>query len=104
MHSIGAANWNPGSTGLFYVSLVCEPEKREAAIAGVQEVIEGSRTVVCPKSVLAKAIRQIQVGEINVRKTMSGQASRLGVAEVVVGEVNFAPTYLRRLGQITVRT
>lgn len=102
VHSIGASNWNPGSTGLFYVSLVCEPENREAAIAGVQEVIGRIQTRGVPESVLAKAIRQIQVGEINVRKTMSGQASRLGVAEVVVGEVNFAPTYLRRLGQITV--
>ena len=102
VHSVGAANWNPGSSGLFYVSLVCEPENQEAAIAGVNEVIGKLLTRGIPESVLAKAIRQIQVGEINVRKTMSGQASRLGVAEVVVGEVNFAPTYLRRLGQITV--
>jgi zinc protease len=102
VHSIGASNWNPGSTGLFYVSLVCEPENREAAITGVEEVIGKVRTRGVTAAVLAKAIRQIQVGEINIRKTMSGQASRLGVAEVVVGEVNFAPTYLHRLGQVTV--
>jgi zinc protease len=101
VHSIGASNWNPGSTGLFYVSMVCEPENRDASIAGVQEVIDRIQTRGVPQAVLAKAIRQVQVGEINVRKTMSGQASRLGIAEVVVGEINFAPTYLRRLAEVT---
>lgn len=102
VHSIGASNWNPGSSGLFYVSLICEPEKTEDAIACVNEVIDRVARRGVSGELLAKAIRQVEVGEINVRKTMSGQASRLGVAEVVVGDLNFAPTYLRRLGQVSV--
>ena len=85
VHSIGSSNWNPGSSGLFYISMICEPDKREAAIASVQDVIERVAVRGVTKSLLTKAIRQAEVGEINVRKTMSGQASRLGVAEVVVG-------------------
>jgi len=102
VHSIGASNWNPGSSGLFYFSLICEPEKCEAAIESVHEVINRVAERGVPGNLLTKAIRQVEVGEINVRKTMSGQASRLGVAEVVVGDLNFAPTYLHRLGQVSV--
>ena len=102
VHSIGSSNWNPGSSGLFYISLICEPGQREEAIQAVQAVVDRVAEKGVPPALLAKAIRQVEVGEINVRKTMSGQASRLGVAEVVVGELNFAPTYLRRLARVTV--
>lgn len=102
VHSIGASNWNPGSSGLFYISLICEPENTEAAIDSINEVIDRVARRGVSGELLTKAIRQVEVGEINVRKTMSGQASRLGVAEVVVGDLNFAPTYLRRLGQVSV--
>jgi zinc protease len=46
---------------------------------------------------LRKAMRQVVVGEINTRKTMSGQASRLGAAEVVVGDIDYSRAYFERL-------
>ena len=49
---------------------------------------------------MRKAYRQTVVGEINTSKTMSGQASRLGMAEVVVGDLEFSRTYFERLGRV----
>ena len=50
---------------------------------------------------LKKALRQLVVSEINTRKTMSGQASRLGTAEVVVGDLDHSRAYFERLSTIT---
>ncbi|MFZ9683152.1 MAG: insulinase family protein [Cephaloticoccus sp.] len=40
------------------------------------------------------------MAEINSRRTVSGQASRLGVAEVVVGDLGFSRTYFQRLATL----
>ncbi len=97
VHSIDATSWNPGSVGLFYISFTCEPEKREAATAAVIAALtRWSRRGLAP-ALVKKALRQLVVGEINTRKTMSGQASRLGVAEVVIGDLDFSRTYFERL-------
>jgi len=71
--------------------------KREAACAAVER--ELLRRVECgfPARLIAKAVCQAVVGEINTRKTMSGQASRLGVAEVVLGDLGYCRTYFERL-------
>ena len=50
---------------------------------------------------LAKAVRQAVTSEINTRKTMSGQASRLGAGEVIVGDVNYSRQYFERLSVLT---
>ena len=50
-----------------------------------------------PESVVEKALRQALSSEINGRKTMSGQASRLGLGEVVMGDINYGRRYLRGL-------
>ncbi|HLP08943.1 MAG TPA: pitrilysin family protein [Opitutaceae bacterium] len=101
VHSIDASAWNPGTVGLFYVSMLCDPDKRAAASAAVQaELAKIARRGIAP-SLLAKAVRQLVVGEINTRKTMSGQASRLGLAEVVVGNLHYSRHYFDRLAKIT---
>ena len=54
-----------------------------------------------PESVVEKARRQALSGEINGRKTMSGQASRLGTGEVVIGDIHYGRRYLKRLQSVT---
>ena len=46
---------------------------------------------------LKKALRQMVAGEISIRQTMSGQASRLGAAEVVAGDLGYSRRYFERL-------
>ncbi len=48
-----------------------------------------------------KVVRQLVVMEVNSRKTVSGQASRLGVAEVVAGELGYGRAYFSRLAKVT---
>lgn len=101
VHGIDAQAWNPGSAGLFLISLTCEAGKREAACATVERELRRRAASGFPARLLAKAVRQAVVGEINTRKTMSGQASRLGVAEVVVGDLDYSRTYFDRLRALT---
>jgi zinc protease len=103
VHVIDVMCWNPGTNGLFYVSFTCEPNKREAAFAAIDGVI--ARVVRSGIGVarLRKAMRQLVVGEINTRRTMAGQASRLGTAEVVVGDLGFTRAYFSRLKGLSVR-
>jgi zinc protease len=101
VHSIGASSWNPGSSGLFCISFTCDAGKRVEAEAAILRVLA---SLGAPKKFTAlqirKAYRQSVVGEINTCKTMSGQASRLGIAEVVVGDLEFSRTYFDRLRRV----
>ncbi|MBL9207905.1 MAG: insulinase family protein [Opitutaceae bacterium] len=101
VHSIDATSWNPGTAGLFYVSFTCDAGRRERATQCIERTLaEVTRRGFSPAQI-RKAIRQLMVGEINTRKTMSGQASRLGAAEVVVGDLWFTRTYFDRLRKLS---
>jgi zinc protease len=97
VHSIDAHSWNPGTAGLFLISLTCDSGRRETACAAVERELSRRAAEGFSARLIAKAVRQAVVGEINTRKTMSGQASRLGVAEVVVGDLDYSRTYFQRL-------
>ena len=97
VHTIDASSWNPGTSGLFCVSFTCDAGKRAAATAEVERTLARCAARGFTPAQLRKALRQLVVGEINSHKTMSGQASRLGVAEVVVGDLNHSRTYFEEL-------
>jgi len=100
VHSIDASAWNPGSSGLFCVSFTCDPAKRDPARRAVEKILAGLARKAPGLPDLRKALRQMVVGEINTRKTMSGQASRLGVAEVVVGDLDHGRGFFERLSSL----
>lgn len=103
VHTIDASCWNPGTSGLFLVSFNCDAAKRaKAELVVERELARLVRTGITPAQ-LRKAVRQMVVGEINTRKTVSGQASRLGMAEVVVGDLQFSRNYFERLAQLTTK-
>ena len=104
VHQIDAGAWNPGSSGLFCVSYTCDPDKRAKAEAAIHRALRGYLGRPVPAADLRKARRQLVVGEINSRKTMSGQASRLGAAEVVVGDLDHGRTYFAELARVTGRS
>ncbi|MGJ3241909.1 MAG: M16 family metallopeptidase [Opitutales bacterium] len=100
VHGIGAHAWVPGGRGLFWISYQCDPDKQAAVEPAIWEVIEETMRTGIPESRVDKARREAMIGEINTRKTMSGQAMRLGMAEVVVGDREFSRTYLERLRSV----
>ncbi len=101
VHSIDAMTWNPGTNGLLYVSFLADPDKRVGAEAAILRELERVATKGIAPAALAKAIRQAVTSEVNMRKTMSGQASRLGAGEVVVGDINYTAQYFDRLFALT---
>jgi zinc protease len=100
VHTIDASSWNPGSTGLFCIAFTCDPAKREAAEAAIARALARCLARGFTAGQVRKAVRQLVVGEINTRKTMSGQASRLGTAEVVVGDLGYSRAYFERLREV----
>lgn len=100
VHYIDCRNWNPGGQGLFWISYVCDLEKQSQVEAAILEVIQQVLAAGFNESVVEKARRQALSAEINGRKTMSGQASRLGLGEVVVGDVYYGRRYLKRLNSV----
>lgn len=101
VHSVDASAWNPGSSGLFCISFTADADKRVAAVHAIERHLARHATKGFTAAQLKKALRQVVVGEINSRKTMSGQASRLGAAEVVVGDLDYSRSYFDQLRAVT---
>ncbi|MCX6939058.1 MAG: pitrilysin family protein [Verrucomicrobia bacterium] len=101
VHSIDAHHWSPGEAGLFAVFFTCDPDKREAAERGVRRELERLATKGFTRAELARAVRQLVVGELGGRKTTSRRAARLGSAEVVAGDLDFSRTWFERVAQAT---
>jgi len=100
VHYIDCRNWNPGTQGLFWISYVCDAKKQSQVEAAILSVIKGVVATGVEEAVVEKARRQALSSEINGRKTMSGQASRLGLGEVVVGDIYYGRRYLKRLNSV----
>ncbi|MEI6107203.1 MAG: pitrilysin family protein [Opitutae bacterium] len=101
VHTIDAMAWSPGTSGLFYISFLADSDKRVAAEQAILRELERITAQGISAAALAKAVRQVVTSEVNMRKTMSGQASRLGAGEVVVGDINYTRTYFARLFALT---
>jgi len=97
VHAIEAQSWTPGNCGMFFVSFTSDAAKREPAVAAIHKSLERCAKKGFTAAQIKKAVRQLVVGEINSRKTMSGQAARLGASEVVAGDLGYVRTYFERL-------
>lgn len=101
VQNIDASIWNPGSTGLFLISYTCDPGKREI----VEQTLAIELDRFCQKGFsdkkVQKAVTQAIVSEINIRKTMSGQASQIGIAEAVIGDLNYPRVFIQKLKSVT---
>ncbi len=100
VHDIDGMTWKPGGGGLLGISFTADPEKREEASEAVFRVVRETLDDGFSEAMVRKAVRQAMVSEINVRKTVSGQASRMGISEVVAGDIRFAQAYFKRLARV----
>lgn len=100
VHYVDCRNWNPGDRGLFSVSYICDPEKQAAVESAVHGLIEEVSLEGVNPEVLEKAYRQALSSEVSSRKTVSGCASKLGIGEVVVGDVRYGRQYMDRLRSV----
>lgn len=100
VHYVDCRNWNPGESGLFMISYVCDSERGHEVEAAIRGLLDEVTVGGFEEEVLEKACRQALSSEINGRKTMSGQATRLGLGEVVIGDSHFGRRYLNRLRSV----
>lgn len=101
VQDIEASAWNPGSSGLFMISYTCDIGKREKVEKAILEELDRFYEEGISKEKVQKAVTLAIVGEINSRKTMSGQATKLGLAEVVIGDLNYPQTFIEQLKKVT---
>ncbi|MCC5838737.1 MAG: insulinase family protein [Opitutales bacterium] len=97
VHHVDSMAWNPGTSGLLWVTYVADVAKMGAVETAVHDAVGELCQDGVTLAELEKARRQAVVGEINSRKTVSGQAARLGLSEVVVGDLDYRNRYLRHL-------
>ncbi|MEO0508679.1 MAG: pitrilysin family protein [Verrucomicrobiota bacterium] len=100
VHYVDCRNWNSGENGLFSISYVCDPERGSEVEGAIENLIAEVTKAGFENDVLEKACRQALTAEINGRKTMSGQATRLGVGEVIIGDIYYGRRYLKKLQSI----
>jgi zinc protease len=103
VHHIYAGNWNPGDAGLCWISYLCDEGKRGEIESAITAELARVAQKGVPEEMVARARRQILVGEVDSRRTVSGQASRLGHAEVVLGDLDYPRVYFQRLAQVRAR-
>ncbi len=101
VHSIDAQHWTPGDAGLFAIFFTCDPDKRDAAESGVREELARLADKGFSTAAIARAVRQLVVGELSGRKTTSRRAARLGSAEVVAGDLDFSRSWFKRVAAAT---
>jgi len=101
VHDISASIWSPGSSGLFMISYTCDLGQREKVEEAITRELERFYEEGITEKRVEKTVTQAIVGEINSRKTMSGQASKFGTAEVVIGDLNYPAVFIENLKQVT---
>ncbi len=100
-HSISAFSYTPGETGLFGVSAMCDPDKRDRVEAEVLEIISEVAKGGVTEEELEKARRQLLHSHLESLTSMSGQASDLGSSWLLVRDLNFTKTYLDAVQRVT---
>lgn len=102
VQEISTSIWSPGSSGLFTISYICSSGKREAVEKAIDSELNNFYKKPIPKAKIKKAVTQAIVAEINSLKTMSGQTRKLGIAEVVIGDLNYPERFIHQLKKVSI--
>ena len=100
VHYIDASCWNPGNVGFLSINYVCDPDKQLIAQNEILDELTRLGNEGIRLEQVDKAVRQAVVGEVSIRKTVSGQASRLGMAEIVVGDLGYPRNYIEKIHKL----
>jgi zinc protease len=98
---IDASCWNPGATGLFWISYVCDCGRYGRAESAIEKEISALIAKGIRKADLDKARLLAVSAMIDHHKTVSGQAARIGISEVVIGDLNYPAHYFDALWALT---
>jgi zinc protease len=103
VHEIYASAWNTGSTGLFYIRFVADPDKKDEALSALTSVLEKVREGYgLDDEKVAQVVQKAYAREIRSRTHISGQASMLGASEYQTGDVYYSRNQLALLQKVSV--
>lgn len=100
VNSADAWTYNPGSSGLFGMSAVIDPDKFAKARAAMLAEIEKLKAKPVAANELNKAMKQFISATLATRKTMSGQAADLGGSWLAANDLNFSERYLAAVKRV----
>ncbi len=99
--SISAFAYTPGYPGLFGVSAICDPDKRQAAIDAILEMVEQLKSKPVTNEELDKAKKSFVSSALGGRRTVEGLAAELGSNYFATRDLDFTTGYLEDLQKVT---
>jgi zinc protease len=101
VHRIEANSFTPAYPGLFGIEATTDPDKREAAIAGIRDQVGDLAKHPVTDEELQKAVKTSISQYLDRLKTMQGQASDIAQNEFLLGDPEFSRVYLENLRKVT---
>lgn len=101
-HGISAGVYSTQKEGVFYVSALCDPDKRGAVEEAVLELVRKAEREGVDGGELEKARRGMLSDLIGGQETAQGRASSLGSDWFLTRNLNFSREFLRRVEEVSV--
>ena len=101
VQSVSASAYMPGQPGLFYIATVLDPAKRAATEKETLAEIQKLTTRPVSPAELEKVKEIALATQFASLKTMTGQASDIGVNEIVAGDLGYTRRYLEQVAAVT---
>jgi len=101
VHSISAWSYTPKEPGLFGISAVFDPERKEAVTRAIEDEVASWLDDTFSAAEVAKAARMLVVQELAGLQTVKGQADKFAAGEFYAADPRFAETWIRRLAAVT---
>jgi len=100
VHTIDCGAYTPAYPGLLEIEATADPDKRDAAIAAIRELMARFAIELVSDAELTKAIKTLVSSHLAKLKTMEGQASDLAYNFLLTGDPTFGETYLTNIRKV----
>ncbi|MBU1693829.1 MAG: insulinase family protein [Verrucomicrobia bacterium] len=97
---VSAWSFTPLEAGLFGIGATCDPAREEDLLKALEEEIAGWAERPFPAEELAKARRQVLVGELASLEDIAGQASGYASGEFYAADPRFGERYLEQVERV----
>lgn len=99
--SISAFAYTPGYPGIFGVSAICDPDKRQKTVDSVLEMVEQLKSKPVTQEELDKAKKSFLSDALSSRRTVEGIAAELGGNYFATRDLDFTTGFLEDIQKVT---
>lgn len=97
---LSAWSYTPLDIGLFGIGGTCDPARETDLLNAIEEDVAGWAAMTVPAEDLAKARRQVLVGELSSLEDMAGQAASFASGEFYAADPRFSERYLQSVERV----